>query len=176
MQQLRTALVRIGSSIGHEVESFNSPLEESMYVVSSAPPMVPHINLTTMQSPVLPTYKMSRKLHTVRQAWLEYESGLDGRTSVKSIELQFGTAWRQDKSEAKFYQRRVPLYRAIDLLLSESSFNSHDLAVDFVENLKGSRSLRSLCDDLKKILRTYHSGIESPFVEHVRSSWNTSTK
>ena len=174
LRQIGTALVKIGSSLGQDVQSSNSLPGDIMPFASHADTLPLHNSLTPAPSLVLPPFQMSRKLYTVHQAWSEYEYGLDGRTSIKSLELKFGTTWRQDKSEAKYFQRRVPLYRAIELLVSQSSFSSHELAVGFLENLKRSRSLRSICDDLKNILQTYSIGIGVTFVQHLRSTWKTS--
>lgn len=56
-------------------------------------------------------FKMDRKINTVRGAWLEHT-----RYIAPLLEIQNG--WRKSASETKFYNRRKPLYTAINLLVN----------------------------------------------------------
>ena len=45
-------------------------------------------------SPAMPEYKMSQSLNTVNDLWREWNHGLNGGPSVRSLEDQFKGAWR----------------------------------------------------------------------------------
>lgn len=61
-----------------------------------------------------PIYTLSRKLVTVTDVWREYKQGLGGKPSVEHLETEYGTAWRKDRAESRFYSRRRELYVAIE--------------------------------------------------------------
>ena len=112
--------------------------------------------------------RMSRQLYTVHHAWKEYVEGIDGGPSIRALEEEHGTRWRMNSSDSKFFMRRKPLYDCIQILQSQG-FIEND-AVAYLENLKGpNRSLRSLCDLLKRALSTYKDGSFVNFMECIES-------
>ena len=56
-------------------------------------------------------FKMDRKINTVRAAWLEYT-----RYIIPLLENK--NDWRRSDSETRFYNRRKPLYTAINKLVN----------------------------------------------------------
>lgn len=61
----------------------------------------------------LTTYKLNRTIVTVTDVWREYANGLCGGPSVEYLEKEFGTSWRKDRKESRFFSRRNELYKAI---------------------------------------------------------------
>lgn len=66
----------------------------------------------------LPKYVMNRSIQTVTDIWREYEEGLPGQPSVKSLNEKFRSSWRRDAKENKFYSRRKEIYAAIEEIAS----------------------------------------------------------
>ena len=58
-------------------------------------------------------YKMNRHLVTVTSVWSEYTQGFHGSPSVKFLEENYGTEWRKDKTESKFYNTHTVFYGEI---------------------------------------------------------------
>lgn len=56
---------------------------------------------------------LGRTLVTVTDVWREYSNGLGGNPSVEHIEREYGTAWRKERKESRFYSRRKELYDTI---------------------------------------------------------------
>lgn len=94
-------------------------LGNSFFNSSSAIPFNSPINNTidnTTTAPIAPsptTYRLNRTIVTVTDVWREYADGLCGAPSVKRLEEEFGTAWRKDRKESRFFSRRNELYKAI---------------------------------------------------------------
>lgn len=61
----------------------------------------------------LPTYTLNRTIVSVTDVWREYSSGLSGHPSVEYFENTYGTAWRKDRKESRFFSRRNEIYKAI---------------------------------------------------------------
>ncbi len=60
------------------------------------------------------SFRMSRQIHTVRQAWTEYKYGYPSNPSVQAIEAERGAQWGRKNGDTQFYLRRKPLYQAIE--------------------------------------------------------------
>lgn len=52
--------------------------------------------------------------NTVLEIWNEYIIGLDGTPSIKSLEEKYKTLWRREPCVAKKFNRRKPIYMAIE--------------------------------------------------------------
>lgn len=61
----------------------------------------------------MPAYILNRTIMTVTDVWREYKDGLGGNPSVEFMEKEYGTAWRKDRKESRFFSRRKELYGAI---------------------------------------------------------------
>ena len=68
------------------------------------------------QEPI-PTFKQSRNLVTVFEAWQEYAYGFDGNPSVKSMDEKYKSIWRMQVADRHHYSRRKKLYSAIQKLI-----------------------------------------------------------
>ncbi|KAI5791863.1 transcriptional activator of glycolytic enzymes-domain-containing protein, partial [Geopyxis carbonaria] len=62
---------------------------------------------------------LSRSVTSVPQLWQEWQSGLDGQPSVRSLEDTHGPRWRTSQADRKFYSRRKVVIDKIDALISE---------------------------------------------------------
>lgn len=71
-------------------------------------------SLVSPLSSVAPNYSMSRSIVTIVDVWREYDVGLGNGPSVKRLEEQFGTGWRKDKKESRFFSRRKEIYTMIE--------------------------------------------------------------
>jgi hypothetical protein len=67
----------------------------------------------------VPTYQLNRDILTITDVWREYSVGFPGKPSIQSLEAQFGTAWRKDRKESRFFSRRKELYKAIEKKVEE---------------------------------------------------------
>lgn len=77
---------------------------------SSVPSSLPSslVSPATLPSPNsvvnAPTaYSMNRSLVSITDVWREYAVGLFEGPSVKRLEEQFGTSWRKDRKESRFF-------------------------------------------------------------------------
>ncbi|KAH9104386.1 hypothetical protein AeMF1_019516 [Aphanomyces euteiches] len=97
---------------------------------------------------------MSRSIDTVRLAWKEYQVGLNGAPALKDLELQHGAKWRSTDVERKFFQRRKPLYTAIEQLMAEGMEEACAVSLleELLNNLKRNKHvkhMRGYCDFIK---------------------------
>ncbi|KAG1035302.1 hypothetical protein G6F43_013253 [Rhizopus delemar] len=74
---------------------------------------------------------MSRSLISVTDVWREYSVGLAGNPSIKSMEEQYGADWRKvdNRTESRFFTRRLPLYKKIESLSNERGSDSLKTAI-----------------------------------------------
>lgn len=86
------------------------------------------IDITTRETQVPINYKMSRQLITVKELWEEWENGLLGQPSISSLEVRFGSKWRNTAAEKKFFQRRKKI---IDYIHMKSIADgvTHDMVI-----------------------------------------------
>ncbi|RKO86545.1 transcriptional activator of glycolytic enzymes-domain-containing protein, partial [Blyttiomyces helicus] len=61
----------------------------------------------------VPIYTLRRDLRTVSAIWQEYDEGLDGHPSVRSLESRYGARWRRMVKERVFFGRRNVFYEAV---------------------------------------------------------------
>lgn len=103
----------------------------------------------TAQCPVptssVPTYTLNRDLCTVNQVWQEYEVGRPGCPSVKQLEEDYGTKWRRDPTQSRYYLRRKVLYDELERIAGEKRISLEDAAGVLEETRKrNSKSLDTL--------------------------------
>ncbi|EIE89012.1 hypothetical protein RO3G_13723 [Rhizopus delemar RA 99-880] len=55
-------------------------------------------------------YKMNREIVSVTDVWREYSEGLGGNPSVQYLEERYGTAWRKERKDSRFFSRRNEIY------------------------------------------------------------------
>ena len=115
---------------------------------------------TSSQAPVIPIFKMSRDIVTVKLAWEEYRYGrISPNTGQRTISIQeldekYGSKWRGPKSstEGTFYRRRESLWVFVQKAIQQNSSLSEAAAVERIELARGNRSLRSIGEQLATIL------------------------
>lgn len=118
------------SVIRDESTSELLPLPEN-----SSPPSSSSNNITS----AIPQVTMSRKTVDISTLWKEYTVGINGNPAIRTMERQFGTAWRKSSSETKFYTNRLPLLREIQRMLD--SEQALDQAILHLENERTFRNL-----------------------------------
>lgn len=80
-------------------------------------------------SPVLPAqYKMNRNLVTIIDLWREYDIGLSGSPSIKSLEEGFGTKWRKSRTESKFFSTRLIVYKEVQKISEDECISTEEAA------------------------------------------------
>ncbi|CAN3355969.1 hypothetical protein DICA3_D24102 [Diutina catenulata] len=62
----------------------------------------------------IPKYKLERSLKTIAEIWREYEYGLKDKPPLKTLELRYGTKWRNE-TESRTFLRRKKIYEAIEV-------------------------------------------------------------
>jgi hypothetical protein len=87
---------------------------------------------------------MSRDIKTVPDAWNEFVHGTGLKTSVESIEKEFGTAWRKNAAETKYYLRRKVIIDAIKKVLADYPDVTELDAVSAMEYLRAGKTLNQL--------------------------------
>lgn len=102
---------------------------------NSSPPSSSSNNITS----AIPQVTMSRKTVDISTLWKEYTVGINGNPAIRTMERQFGTAWRKSSSETKFYTNRLPLLREIQRMLD--SEQALDQAILHLENERTFRNL-----------------------------------
>ncbi|TGZ78279.1 hypothetical protein EX30DRAFT_162262 [Ascodesmis nigricans] len=95
------------------------------------------------------TYKLSRAISTVQELWTEWEHGLKGSPSVKSLEAKYGPAWRKSQAERKFYSRRKVIIDEVKKLIDQG-YPYHQ-AVEKVESYRDGRSLDALSKGIVEV-------------------------
>lgn len=58
---------------------------------------------------VIPTYRLNREIHTIPELWRLWTEGIGGAPSVKELDRQYGSGWRQTTSERQYYSMRKTL-------------------------------------------------------------------
>jgi hypothetical protein len=67
---------------------------------------------------------MSRDIHSLDELWREYNEGVAGGPSIRSLEIDHGTKWRSSVRERKYYSERKPLFDIFDLLSKEVNIHA----------------------------------------------------
>jgi hypothetical protein len=107
----------------------------------------------------------SRALTTVCQVMQEYNQGdiRNGRPSIQQMNSRYGSDWRVENSDSKFYGRRRQIYKAVDLLTKSPSTcdgsrnMSESEAIQFLDRMLArckNSSLAKLQDKLKVLNST----------------------
>lgn len=87
---------------------------------------------TEEQPPV--SFYQSKSLTTVQELIREYEHGLNGDHSVKTLEEEWGRRWREHNTVTKFYTRCKPVYDEYERL--RAAGKSEAQAVKVLEDLR----------------------------------------
>jgi hypothetical protein len=116
-------------------------------------------------------HRMSRQLTTVKQAWDEFHSGLDGRQSIRTIEKEVGAKWRNNHADTQFYLRRKPLFDSMDLLM-EQGFSEIEALSHLQRLYENYKTLRSFTTFLGARLRFCKQNPNSTFL-HVLTTDST---
>ncbi|KAK9369575.1 transcriptional activator of glycolytic enzymes-domain-containing protein [Lipomyces kononenkoae] len=102
---------------------------------------------------VIPQYRMSREVSTVPDLWEEWDSGLNGGPVVRELEEKYGTRWRQNSAERKFFCLRKVIIDYIMRICSREGISIEE-SVNRVEEIRKANqftSLQRLAEHLKKI-------------------------
>jgi hypothetical protein len=59
---------------------------------------------------------MSRDIQSLEELWREYNEGIVGGPSIRSLEIDHETKWRSSVKKRKYYSERKPLFEIFDLL------------------------------------------------------------
>ena len=71
----------------------------------------------------IPTYKLSRHLESIEAVWREWKHGLAGGPAVETLERRFGTSWRKDRTESKYFSRGKAIYDEIKRVQENERLN-----------------------------------------------------
>ncbi len=96
----------------------------------------------------IPQYKMSRTIFTITDTWREWETGiLPEMLAVKTLEERYGTKWRRNPTETKFFNRRKRIIDAVDKIRHAKGW-SGAIAAGVLEGKRvqsGNKALNWLC-------------------------------
>ncbi len=96
----------------------------------------------------MPDFKMNRLLVSVKNLWKEYTEGFPGGYAVRQLEADWGTAWRKNPTESRFFNRRMVIIREIKRLQREEG-KTESQAVDLLDRRRGNNSLDWLQNKIK---------------------------
>ncbi|KAK9376057.1 transcriptional activator of glycolytic enzymes-domain-containing protein [Lipomyces chichibuensis] len=102
---------------------------------------------------VIPQYRMSREVSTVPDLWEEWDSGLNGGPIVRELEEKYGTRWRQNSAERKFFCLRKVIIDYVMRICNREGIPIEE-SVNRVEEIRKANqftSLQRLAEHLKKI-------------------------
>ena len=94
-------------------------------------------------------FDMCKLTSSVPALWAEWNDGLPGKPSVKSIEAKYGTKWRKASAKSKYFQRRKRIIDAVEKYASTESVCIEEAVAHF-ETIRGSKSLDWLCKNLPR--------------------------
>lgn len=96
-----------------------------------------------------PVYRLDRTLKTVVDVWTEYIVGIKGGPSVEKLEFEFGTEWRKERTEARYFSRRNVFYKEIKRMAAELSISEEEAA----RNIERTRQrMKKTLDGLREII------------------------
>ena len=90
----------------------------------------------TSTSSELPCYKMSRSICTVKDLWREWTVGIAGGQAVKDLEAKWGTKWRSNSTETRFFNRRRKILKKVEQLVESKECSSIDAAIAKLDNVR----------------------------------------
>ncbi|KAK9473810.1 transcriptional activator of glycolytic enzymes-domain-containing protein [Dipodascopsis tothii] len=108
-----------------------------------------------MRTATVPQYRMSRSTVTVQDLWKEWENGLNGGPSVRTLEETYGTGWRNHSAERKFFCLRKVIIDYVQKVASADNVDV-EIAVDRVEQIRKDNqftSLQRLAEHIKRARR-----------------------
>jgi hypothetical protein len=94
----------------------------------------PQVSTISNDSSIMSHYKMSRFLTTVQDVWREWSVGLGPNPAVSAMEKTWGTRWRSNPTESRFFNRRKVIVDEIGRLVSTEEVNNFDEAIRKLEN------------------------------------------
>jgi hypothetical protein len=134
-----------GASGNPAISSSSNPASLSTSVrrnsVDHEPDLAFGENAPTLAQNSAPHYKMSRAIRTVNDLWREWKQGIGAFPSIEQLENNWGTRWRSDPTESKFYNRRKTIIKEIQRLVSSSEQRTYDDAVKKLENIRVAKKL-----------------------------------
>jgi hypothetical protein len=118
-----------------------------------APPPQPLPYITETLQPVFPPFQMSRTLQTVRDLWNEYNKGLGGLPSVKSMyEGKDQSLKNGNDSERRFFDGRKVILWLVTQLAEDRGYTGNE-AVSAMDIWVGREKISSLNALKKQILK-----------------------
>ncbi|KAG2229729.1 hypothetical protein INT48_002063 [Thamnidium elegans] len=108
---------------------YNRGTSEEATVILEVPRSLNNSEVSSSSSPVSPAqYKMKRNLVTINDLWQEYDVGLSGNPSIKSLEEEFGTKWRKSRTESKFFSTRLIVYKEVQKISRDDCISTEEAA------------------------------------------------
>ncbi|KAG1444101.1 hypothetical protein G6F56_010431 [Rhizopus delemar] len=97
----------------------------------------------------IPVYHLDRTLKTVDEVWKEYSVGIKRGPAVEMLELEHGTLWRKDRTEARYFGRRNVIYKEIKRMANELNISNEEAA----GNIERTRQrLKKTLDGLREMI------------------------
>ena len=100
-----------------------------------------------------PQYTLNRKFCTVTDIWHEYDHGVAGNPSVRSLEEKYKTKWRKNSTESRFFSRRKIIYEEVKRIANDRHISFSD-AAQALEDTR--RDLKISIDKLTKKISEQH--------------------
>ena len=102
--------------------------------------------------------KMNRLITSIKDSWIEYSKNSISKTgtivlSIKAAEIKFGTRWRANSGEQKFYLRRLPLFRLIEKLIIETPIQTEEMICESLQ-LECNSKYNSSLSKFSKVVTT----------------------
>jgi hypothetical protein len=98
-----------------------------------------------------PAYKMNRSISSVRDLWREWSDGIGGGPPVKALEETWGSKWRKETTERRFFNRRRIIIDEIGRIMKDEA----KTAEEAVSMLDGRiRAPKKSLDWLQKQIRS----------------------
>ncbi|KAG3123289.1 hypothetical protein PI126_g23778 [Phytophthora idaei] len=104
---------------------------------------------STTQSYMVDHPKLSKPIPAVVDLWKEYSTGLAGEMAISEANRRFGSKWRKDSSEARFYLRYKKYYEAIEAIAARAIISTKQAAEGLaLARPRGKQSLNAFMKDL----------------------------
>lgn len=110
--------------------------------ISNQEPLVKPTKPSTLEKLNPPQFKMNRNVETVLELWREWFQGLYGQPSIQSLEENYGTTWRQNNTEQKFFFSRRKVITSIEMFMENTEGMSQDEVLDLFESYRRNQGLR----------------------------------
>ncbi|KAG2216141.1 hypothetical protein INT45_002562 [Circinella minor] len=124
--------------------------DSSDHIFADDSPSLPSSSLSS-SSP--PQYTLNRKFCTVTDVWREYDHGVVGNPSVRSLEDKYKTKWRKNSTESRFFSRRKIIYEEVKRIANDRHISFSD-AAQVLEDTR--RDLKISIDKLTKKISEQH--------------------